>query len=108
MHPKVSNAELEVLKALSAAGLNEGLITQKPIVLKSTVPDFCWPLKRKVVFLDGEQVHRKSKQEARDEEIDSMLIAKGWEVLRIPYEAPMNKTVLDKVMADIKRFLVDE
>lgn len=105
MHPRVSNAEIEVLKALSATGLTEGLVTQRTIVLRVTIPDFCWPEKRKVVYLDGSAVHKKSKQEARDKEIDEMMTAKGWEVLRIPYEAPMSKEILDKIIAQIKEFL---
>ena len=105
MHPKVSKAEIEVLKALSGTTLIEGMVTQKTLVLKSTIPDFCWPGKRKAVYLDGSQVHCKSKQEERDEEIDSLLIAKGWEVLRVPYEAPMSKEKLEEVMLSIKRFL---
>ena len=105
MHPRVSKAEIEVLKALSGTRLIEGMVTQKTIVLRSTVPDFCWPGKRKIVYLDGSQVHSKSKQEERDEEIDNLLAAKGWGVLRIPYEAPMSKEKLDEVMLNIKRFL---
>ena len=50
-------------------------------------------------------IHNKSKQEERDEEIDNLLAAKGWGVLRIPYEAPMSKEKLDEVMLNIKRFL---
>jgi hypothetical protein len=44
MHPKVSRAEIEVFKALSGLGLTGGMVTQKPIILKATVPDFCWTL----------------------------------------------------------------
>jgi very-short-patch-repair endonuclease len=105
MHPRVSNAEMEVLKALSAKGLTEGMITQRTIVLRSTIPDFCWPEKRKVVYLDGSVVHKKSKQETRDEEIDELLTAQGWEILRIPYDAPMSKKVLEKIMTSIMEFL---
>jgi len=105
MHPRVSNAEIEVLKALSATGLTEGLVTQRRIGLKVAVPDFCWPEKRKVVYLDGSAVHNKTKQEARDQEIDELMIAQGWEVLRIPYDAPMSKMVLDKIIMQIKEFL---
>jgi len=108
MHPKVSNAEMEVFKALSGTSLIEGMLTQKTIVLKSTTPDFCWPQKHKVVYLDGSAVHQKSKVETRDAEIDQLLIARGWEVLRIPYEAPMSKQVLEKVLVSIKEFLGSE
>ena len=105
MHPRVSRAEIEVFKALSGTPLTEGMLTQRTIILKSTTPDFCWPQRRKAVYLDGTAVHRKSKQEARDEEIDSLLGAQGWEILRIPYEAPMTREVLEKVVASIKKFL---
>ena len=105
MHPIVSNAEIEVFKALSAAGLTSGMVTQKPIILKSTIPDFCWLNKKKVVYLDGIQVHSSDKQLARDEEISDLLTAQGWEVLRIPYKPPLTEKNLAKIMATIKSFL---
>jgi very-short-patch-repair endonuclease len=105
MHPKVSKAEVEVFKALSAAGLTGGMVTQKPIVLKLTVPDFCWLNKRKAVYLDGSQVHSGDKQQERDEEICELLEAKGWDVLRIPYDPPLSKKELQKVVASIKDFV---
>jgi very-short-patch-repair endonuclease len=105
MHPRVSAAEIEVFKALSVGGLTGGLVTQREIVLKVTVPDFCWPELRKVVYLDGSQVHAKSKVEARDEEIDCLLELQGWQVLRIRYDAPLSKAGLQQVMAKIRGFL---
>jgi very-short-patch-repair endonuclease len=105
MHPTVSNAELELFKALSAQGLTHGMLTQKPIILKSTIPDFCWPEKRKVLYLDGAQVHRKDKARERDEEIDELLELQGWEVLRIPYDPPLTAKALQEIMATIKKFL---
>ncbi len=105
MHPKISAAEIEVFKALSAEGLTGGLLTQNPIILKSTVPDFCWPLKHKVVYLDGRQVHSSDKAERRDEEIDNLLELQGWDVLRIPYDPPLTAKALKIVKAQIKDFL---
>ena len=105
MHPKVSKAEIEVFKALSAAGLTTGMVTQKTIVLKATIPDFCWFSKRKVVYLDGLQVHSGDKQQERDEEICELLTAQGWEVLRIPYEPPLSEKSLREIVASIKHFL---
>lgn len=105
MHPKVSKAEIEVFKALSAEGLTRGMVTQKPIVLRLTIPDFCWLNKRKVVYLDGVQVHSKDRQQERDEEVCELLEAKGWEVLRIPYEPPLNGKELQKIVATIKDFV---
>lgn len=105
MHPKVSNAEIEIFKALSAEGLTCGMMTQQPIVLKSTVPDFCWVGKRKIVYLDGAQVHLKDKTQQRDAEIDELLEMQGWEVLRIPYDPPLTEKALQQIMATIKKFL---
>ncbi len=105
MHPKVSNAEIEVFKALSAAGLTSGMVTQKTIVLKSTVPDFCWFNKRKIVYLDGLQAHSGDKQQKRDEEICELLTTQGWEVLRVPYEPPLGEKALQEIVASIKHFL---
>jgi very-short-patch-repair endonuclease len=105
MHPKVSKAELEVFKALSEAGLTRGMVTQKTIVLRVTVPDFCWLNKRKAVYLDGLQAHSSDKQQQRDEEICEMLEAKGWEVLRITYEPPLSGKELQKIIETIKEFV---
>jgi very-short-patch-repair endonuclease len=105
MHPKVSKAEIEVFKALSMAGLTSGMVTQKTIVLKLTIPDFCWLNKRKIVYLDGVQVHSSDKQQQRDEEIFDLLTAQGWDVIRIPYEPPLTQKGLQEIMATIKRFL---
>jgi very-short-patch-repair endonuclease len=105
MHPKVSKAEIEVFKALSAAGLTSGMVTQKTIVLKSTIPDFCWLNKRKIVYLDGLQAHSNDKQQKRDEEICDLLTAHGWEVLRIPYEPPLSKRALKEIIETIKKFI---
>ncbi len=105
MHPKVSKAELEVFKALSNAGLTSGMVTQKPIILKATIPDFCWVNKKKLVYLDGLPVHSRDKQLERDEEIFNLLIAQGWEVLRIPYEPPLTAKALEQIVATIKHFL---
>ncbi|MGA2680357.1 MAG: DUF559 domain-containing protein [Candidatus Bathyarchaeia archaeon] len=109
MHPKVSQAEIALFNELSKAGLTGGMVTQKPIILKSTIPDFCWMNKRKIVYLDGTPVHSSDKQQQRDNEIDELLEAKGWEVLRIPYQPPITEKGLAKMMVTIKTFLrVDE
>lgn len=108
MHPKVSKAEIEVFKALSMAGLTSGMVTQKPIILKSTIPDFCWMNKRKIVYLDGLQAHLGDKQQRNDKEIFDLLTAQGWEVLRIPYEPPLTHKGLQEILATIKRFLRED
>jgi len=109
MHPKVSQAEMALFQALSIAGLTTGMVTQKPIILRTTVPDFCWMNKRKIVYLDGIPVHSSNKQQERDSEIDELLEAQGWEVLRLPYQPPITEKGLQEMIAKIKRFLnVDE
>jgi very-short-patch-repair endonuclease len=105
MHPKVSKAEIEVFKALSAARLTCNMVTQKTIVLKSTTPDFCWINKRKIVYLDGVQVHSSDKQRQRDEEICELLVEQGWEVLRIPYDPPLTEKGLNEIIETIKKFV---
>jgi len=105
MHPKVSNGEIQLFEALSLAGLTGGMVTQKPIILRSTVPDFCWLNKRKVVYLDGVQVHKGDKTQRRDSEIDDLLEAQGWEVLRIPYNPPLTDKALQEIIIKIREFL---
>ncbi|HLN45748.1 MAG: endonuclease domain-containing protein [Chloroflexota bacterium] len=105
MHPKVSKGELQVFRALSGAGLTGGMITQRPIVLKATVPDFCWPEKRKIVYLDGLQVHSSDEQQEHDEEVRKLLEAQGWDVLRILYEPPLTDAKLEEVLETIRHFL---
>ena len=101
----MSNAEIEVFKALSASGLTSGMVTQKTIVLKSTIPDFCWLDKRKAVYLDGLQAHSGDKQQEWDAEVCQLLEAQGWEVIRIPYEPPLSEKNLQEILATIKRFI---
>src|SRR5690554_4170500 len=105
MHPKVSNGEIELFKALNIQGLTGGMVTQKPIILKATIPDFCWPEKRKIIYLDGAQVHHKDKIRERDEEINELLELQGWDVLRIPYDPPLTAKTLKEIMVIIKQFL---
>jgi very-short-patch-repair endonuclease len=110
MHPKVSKAEIDVFKALSATNLTAGMITQQPIILRSTIPDFCWVEKRKIVYLDGNPVHNKDKAIQKDREIDELLELQGWDVLRIKYDPPLTQTSLQSIMSKIKQFLnvIDE
>lgn len=94
-----------MFKALSASGLTNGMTTQRTIVLKATIPDFCWLNKRKAVYLDGLQAHSGDKQQDHDEEVRELLEAQGWEVLRIPYEPPLTEKGLQEIIETIKRFL---
>lgn len=100
-----SNAELTVFKQLSAEGLTAGLVTQKPIILKATIPDFMYPQKKLAVYLDGVQVHTKNKVEARDEEIDNLLERQGWTVLRLRYNPPLTRERLAEIIQAVRERL---
>jgi len=110
MHPKVSKGEISIFSALSNAGLTTEMVTQTPIVLRATIPDFCWFKLKKAVYLDGIQVHKKDKQQQKDQEIIDLLEQKGWEVLRIPYEPPLSITKIKEIVENIKNFIgfIDE
>jgi len=103
LHPNVSRAELQVFEALSKAGLTEGMVTQKPIILRMTVPDFMWSSTQKAVYLDGDVAHQNRTDE--DLEIDEMLQMKDWQVLRCSYHAPLSRKRLAEITAEIKEFL---
>jgi len=103
LHPEVSRAEEAVFQELSRQGLTTAMVTQKPIVLRQTIPDFFWIEKRKCVYLDGEEVHR-NKQEL-DEEITDMLEQRDFQVLRITYKPPMSRERLLAVVAEIREFI---
>jgi len=104
-HVTVSKAELQVFQQLSTRGLTHGMVTQERLILKSTVPDFMWTEKHKLVYLDGIQVHGTDRAIERDTEIDSLLECKGWDVLRLPYDPPLSKKGLDGILVKIEEFL---
>lgn len=105
MHPQVSRAEELVFRELSRQGLTGAMVTQKPIVLRQTIPDFWWIQKRKVIYLDGEQAHRE-KQEL-DLEVQEQLECMGFQVLRIGYKPPLvaGSEQFKRVMELIREFV---
>jgi very-short-patch-repair endonuclease len=105
MHPVVSNGEITLFTALSKANLTYGMVTQQPVILKATVPDFMWHLKKKAVYLDGVQVHNKAHVERRDEEIDLLMEKKGWQTLRIRYTPPLTREETAKIVEQIRKFI---
>lgn len=84
------------------------MVTQQPIILKATIPDFCWVNKKKVVYLDGRQVHKKDKQIQKDEEIVELLELQGWDVLRIPYDPPLTPIEIQEIVDAIRRFIGED
>jgi very-short-patch-repair endonuclease len=105
MYPKVSKGEISVFSALSTAGLTPGMVTQQPIILKATIPDFCWFTLKKAVYLDGIPVHKKDKQQQKDQEIVDLLEQRGWDVLRIPYDPPLSPIETGEIVETIRRFI---
>jgi very-short-patch-repair endonuclease len=105
MHPTVSKGEIAVFTALSKAGVTYGMVTQKPVVLKFTVPDFCWFEHKKAVYLDGNPVHLKAHVEKRDEEINDLMEQRGWQILRIPYDPPLSPEETAEIAEQIRQFI---
>jgi very-short-patch-repair endonuclease len=104
----VSKGEISVFSALSNAGLTTGMTTQDRIILKSTLPDFCWFSKKKAVYLDGIQVHTKAHVEKMDEEINELMEQAGWQILRIPYTPPLSPEGAKEIVAQIQEFIQNE
>jgi very-short-patch-repair endonuclease len=105
LHLRVSRAEELVFRELNRLDLTEGLVTQKPLALRMWVPDFWWVGRRKTVFLEGHVAHVRGRQLERDEQVTDVLAAEGFDVLRVPYRAPLSKARLAEVIAEIQEFL---
>jgi very-short-patch-repair endonuclease len=105
MYLKVSKGEISVFSALSTAGLTSGMVTQQPIILRATIPDFCWYELKKIVYLDGIPVHKKDKQQQKDQEIVELLEQRGWDVLRISYDPPLTPIETEEIVETIRRFI---
>jgi very-short-patch-repair endonuclease len=96
---------MQVFEQLSIRGLTHGMVTQKPVILRMTIPDFMWQERKKAVYLDGIQVHGTDRAIENDQEIDALLELKGWSVLRLPYNPPLTGKALAEVMQRIEQFL---
>jgi very-short-patch-repair endonuclease len=89
MHHPVSNIEIAIANALNESGIT-GFLTQHPIVIQQTIPDFFFPDKRLAVYIDG-PVH--SGREDRDQELRDALRRRGYKVLELSYEKPTKETI---------------
>jgi very-short-patch-repair endonuclease len=103
MHPTVSKAELQIFQALSALNLTYGMVTQQPIHLKTTIPDYLWPEKHIAIYLDGDQVHKEGDE--WDQEVETLLEKRGWQVLRIRYHAPLTQSAKVEITRQIAEFI---
>jgi len=99
------DGKADLFTVLGRANLTGGMVVQKSIVLKATLPDFCWSSKKKAVYLDGVQVHRKAHVERRDEEINDLMEQRGWQILRIPYEPPLTPEDATQIAKQIQEFI---
>ena len=54
--------------------------------------DFCWPSKKKVIEIDGEQHERFDEYKERDKRKDDYLISKGYQILRISWKDLFNNS----------------
>jgi len=104
MHPRVSRAEAILFLALQQRGLTEGMISDRGIVLEATYPDFYWPTKGLVVYLDGPP-HQRENQRLKDERIDEHLRRRGIKVLRFSYKPPLTKQRLAEILDQIEKAL---
>jgi len=112
LHPTVSKAEYTLFAELQRLGLTRGMVTQKKYQIKTpdgetieVTPDFTWQLQRKMLFLDGDKVHKGWRID-RDNELVSWLPANDWDGLRIRYHAPLkNPSIqLDQIIKEIRKW----
>jgi len=104
MHPRVSNAETDLFKELSAQNLTRGMTTQDQIILRATYPDFYWKEHALAVYLDG-PCHTHGNVEMRDDVIDNLLELRGVRVLRFPYKPPLKSKMLLEIVGKIREAL---
>ena len=75
MKVPVSKAEIQIMQELSRLNKTERMLTQKPICLKMTVPDFSFHMENAnyAIYIDAEQTHKT--REVQDCIITSELTA---------------------------------
>jgi very-short-patch-repair endonuclease len=78
-----SEAERMLLRLIEDAGLPRPLRNAR---VEGLEVDFLWPDLRLVVEMDGYRWHSSRAQLNRDRERDSILVARGYRVLRISYD----------------------
>ena len=107
MRVPVSKAEIEVMQELCAAGVNERMVTQKPVCLSRTTPDFTFhmPDRNYAVYIDSEQLHYRKHAMQRDAKIDERLDELGWKVLRCVYHIPLSKKRKAEIVREICEFI---
>jgi len=111
---RVAKAEIVIQAALGNRGLTAGYLTQigftftEAEVLKfqvyGTVVDGIWRKQRVIVFYDGPP-HLRQRQIGKDERIQACLEARGYQVQRYPYRAPISKTRVTEIVDDIEKVL---
>lgn len=109
----VANAEIALLAELNRRGIY-AFSTDKIISFQfqwedvfGTKPDFWFSKEKMAVYLDGDEIHQKHRQEAKDELINKALERRGIRVQRFPYTAPIGKErlgeIADQIMDELKK-----
>lgn len=106
----VANAEILLMAELNRRGIFN-FQTQYIISFTwqsegcfGTIINFYFSEKKLAVYLDGDEIHQKHRQEAKDELINKALERRGIEVQRFSYTAP----ICDERLAEIADWIVEE
>lgn len=109
-HGPVSVAEEKIFTELQRRGLCTYLTTQAPFIfdlkkdiVAGTTVDFLWsnPFTY-AVFVDGKQIHLKSRQERRDKLVTAALERRGVRVERFMYNPPLPDYRRDQICDKIQ------
>jgi len=112
-----AKAEDLIQQDLGEAGFSKGLTTNvgfqftKQEILKfrvhGTTVDGLWNHFNLVTFYDGPH-HLKDRQQWKDEQIDKVLLARGFTVLRFPYQPPISKQRRKQIIETLKNILIEK
>lgn len=104
-------AEDLVHAELQKRGLNRHLTTNRDIFLTASQQskfgtphinvDFFWSWPMLALFLDGPH-HKKSNQSAYDLRVDGCLKHLGYKVLRVPYDPPIGKKEVKRIVDEVE------
>src|SRR2546428_8105869 len=84
---------------------DNGIPYQTQVEIPVTIADFYFPLESRplLVFVDG-RVHRRTAQMAKDEELRSLLLKRGYRVLELSYDNYSDKK-RDELYGEIQNSL---
>lgn len=110
-----ARAEDAIQQNLSEAGFSKGLttnvgfqFTQQEILkhqVHGTTVDGLWNQFNTIYFIDGPH-HTKGRQQWKDTQIDKVLEARGYTVLRFPYQPPIGRQRRKRIVTVIGKTLL--